>query len=147
MVEPLNPLPSSAPELSPERDPSGPDPIYGLGMVVVGVLVMGVAGAATLHFLFNAGTALTILGALAFVASLAISSMRDSLKARAARKAAARSIAGGVAVIEESKAAKAEAASEDVAATSADPERTVEDPAVEDAAEDAADRTEPTPRA
>lgn len=90
MVEPLNPMPSSAPELSPERDPAGPDPIYGLGMVVVGVLIMGVAGAATLHFVFNAGTALTILGALVFVASLAISSMRDSLKARAARKQAAR---------------------------------------------------------
>ncbi len=90
MVEPLNPLPSSGPELSSERDPSGPDPIYGLGMVVVGVLIMGVAGAATLHFVFNAGTALTILGALVFVASLAISSMRDTLKVRAARKQAAR---------------------------------------------------------
>lgn len=145
MVEPLNPLPSSAPELSPERDPSGPDPIYGLGMVVVGVLVMGVAGAATLHFLFNAGTALTILGALAFVSSLAISSMRDSLKARAARKAAARSIASGVAVIEkgdDSKAAKVEDVEPaDVAATSSDvtdADATVEDPA---------DRTEPTPSA
>lgn len=90
MVEPLNPLPSSGPEFSTESDPSGPDPIYGLGMVVIGVLIMGVAGAATLHFVFNAGTALTILGALVFVSSLAISSMRDSLKARAARKQAAR---------------------------------------------------------
>ena len=83
-------MPSSAPELSSDRDPSGPDPIYGLGMVVVGVLIMGVAGAATWHFVFNAGTALTILGALVFVSSLAASSMRDSLKARAARKQAAR---------------------------------------------------------
>jgi hypothetical protein len=68
--------------VAPERDPSGPDPIYGLAVLVVGILTMGVAGAATLHFVFNAGTALTILGALMFVASLAISSLKDSLRAR-----------------------------------------------------------------
>ena len=48
--------------VAPDSEPSGPDPIYGLALIVVGILTMGVAGAATLHYVFNAGTALTILG-------------------------------------------------------------------------------------
>ena len=72
--------------VAPDSEPSGPDPIYGLALIVVGILTMGVAGAATLHYVFNAGTALTILGAMLFVGSLAVSSLKDSLRARAERK-------------------------------------------------------------
>jgi hypothetical protein len=72
--------------VGPDSEPSGPDPIYGLALVVLGILTMGVAGAATLHYVFNAGTALTILGAMLFVGSMAVSSLKDSLRARAERK-------------------------------------------------------------
>jgi predicted membrane metal-binding protein len=90
--------------VAPERDPSGPDPIYGLALLVVGILTMGVAGAATLHFVFNAGTALTILGALMFVASLAISSLKDSLRARREKRQLSKPPASADGAVETSSA-------------------------------------------
>lgn len=54
----------------------GPDPVVGVGLVIFGVLIMGVAGAATLHYLFNFGTGLAILGAIVFLVSVVVSSLR-----------------------------------------------------------------------
>lgn len=65
-------------EMSPKL---GPDPVVGVGLVIFGVLIMGVAGAATLHYLFNFGTGLAILGAIVFLVSVVVSSLRASQKA------------------------------------------------------------------
>ena len=46
------------------------DPAYGAGLVILGILVMGISGAATWHYVFNAGTGIALLGALLFVAGV-----------------------------------------------------------------------------
>jgi hypothetical protein len=61
---------------SPVRRRASPDPVFGLGFVLLGILVMGVGGAATWHFVFNAGTGLALLGAVLFVGSVALSTLR-----------------------------------------------------------------------
>jgi len=55
----------------------GPDPVVGIGLVILGVLVMGIGGAATFHYVFNIGTAIAIVGALVFLVSVVLSSLRD----------------------------------------------------------------------
>lgn len=54
-----------------------PDPVIGIGLVILGVLVMGVAGAATLHYVFNIGTAIAIVGAIVFLVCVAMSSLSE----------------------------------------------------------------------
>ena len=61
-----------------ERDPPGPDPVLGVGLVILGVFIMGVAGAATAHYIFNLGTLIAIVGALLFVAFVTFSTFRQS---------------------------------------------------------------------
>jgi len=70
MVEPLTSVPVA------EKGP-GPDPVVGVGLVILGVLIMGIAGAATLHYVFNIGTAIAIVGAIVFLVSVALSSLRQ----------------------------------------------------------------------
>ncbi|MBK6519079.1 MAG: hypothetical protein IPM79_38700 [Polyangiaceae bacterium] len=60
----------------PQRG-DAPDPVVGIGLVILGVLVMGIAGASTLHYVFNIGTAIAIVGAIVFVVSVALSSLKD----------------------------------------------------------------------
>ncbi|MFO0550843.1 MAG: hypothetical protein U0271_20810 [Polyangiaceae bacterium] len=66
----------------------GLDPVIGLGLIILGVLVMGIAGASTQHYLFNAGTAIALLGAMIFVVAVALSALRETLaEKRALRRA------------------------------------------------------------
>jgi len=67
--------PREADASSPAKE--APDPVIGIGLVILGVLVMGVAGAATLHYLFNIGTAIAIVGAIVFIVCVAMSSLKD----------------------------------------------------------------------
>ncbi len=53
------------------------DPAIGVGLVILGIFVMGVSGAATWHYLFNVGTGIAIVGALLFVVSVTLSTLRD----------------------------------------------------------------------
>ncbi len=53
----------------------GPDPVVGIGLVIFGVLIMGISGAATWHYVFNAGTGMAILGAVWFVVAVTLSSL------------------------------------------------------------------------
>lgn len=55
----------------------GPDPVVGIGLVILGILVMGIGGAATFHYVFNIGTAILIVGALVFLVSVVLSSLKD----------------------------------------------------------------------
>jgi hypothetical protein len=53
------------------------DPSVGIGLVILGVLIMGVSGAATWHYPFNVGTGIAILGAVQFVVSVTLSTLRE----------------------------------------------------------------------
>jgi hypothetical protein len=55
----------------------GPDPVVGVGLVIVGILIMGIGGAATAHYLFNFGSGIAILGAVLFVLFVALSTYRE----------------------------------------------------------------------
>lgn len=55
----------------------GPDPVVGVGIFAVGLLIMGFGGAFTLHYVFNAGEGLVLLGAVVFLTSVAITSQRQ----------------------------------------------------------------------
>lgn len=61
----------------PDPKTEGPDPAVGAGLVITGVFIMGVGGAATAHYLFNVGTAVAILGAVLFVAAVTISAFKQ----------------------------------------------------------------------
>lgn len=54
----------------------GPDPIVGVGLVIVGILIMGISGAATAHYLFNFGSLIAMVGAVLFVTFVALSTYR-----------------------------------------------------------------------
>ena len=60
-----------------EHPNEGPDPVVGVGLVIVGILVMGIGGAANGHYLFNFGTGVAILGAILFVLAVTLSTYRD----------------------------------------------------------------------
>ena len=68
------------PDVTPsagDRSP-GPDPVVGVGVFVVGLFVMAVGGAANWHYVFNAGEGVLLLGAVMFLASVAITAHRQS---------------------------------------------------------------------
>ena len=54
----------------------GPDPVIGVGLFVVGLLVMATGGAFTWHYVFNVGEGILLLGAIVFLANTAITSLR-----------------------------------------------------------------------
>ena len=55
----------------------GPDPIWGVGLFAVGLLVMATGGAMTWHYVFNVGEGVLLLGAAVFLLSVAISSQKQ----------------------------------------------------------------------
>ena len=55
----------------------GPDPVIGAGIALFGIFVMGLAGAATWHFVFDAGVATAVAGAVIFVLFVALSAMKQ----------------------------------------------------------------------
>ncbi len=61
----------------PVSEKKSPDPVFGAGLVAVGILIMGIGGAATAHYLFNLGSGVAMLGAVMFVASVALSTYRQ----------------------------------------------------------------------
>jgi len=72
---------ASGQELGSRRD-EGPDPAIGAGIALLGIFVMGLAGAAHLHFVFDAGVATAIAGALIFVLFVALTAMKQRRAAR-----------------------------------------------------------------
>lgn len=44
-----------------------PDPALGITLVIIGIVTMGIGGAATWHYVFNIGSGIAILGAVLFV--------------------------------------------------------------------------------
>jgi len=67
----------------------GPDPVWGVGIFVVGLFVMAIGGAMTWHHVFNVGEGVLMLGAVVFLLFVAISSQKqDPIRLRAALRRA-----------------------------------------------------------
>lgn len=74
--------PNGAPIEASDR---GPDPVWGVGLFVVGLIVMAVGGAMTWHYVFNVGEAVLMIGSAVFLLFIAIAShKRDPIRWRAA---------------------------------------------------------------
>ena len=56
---------------------SGPDPVIGAGLALLGILLMGLGGARDAHYVFNVGVLTAVLGAGTFVLFVALSAMRS----------------------------------------------------------------------
>lgn len=82
---------SESPSPSVRKEP--PDPALGITMVIVGIVIMGIGGAATWHYVFNIGSGIAILGAVLFVTFVTWSTYAlrgtETLAASAAGSAAA----------------------------------------------------------
>jgi hypothetical protein len=62
--------------MAKRRRDVGPDPVWGVGAFCVGLLIMAIGGAATMHVVFNVGEGLMLIGAVYFLAALAIASLK-----------------------------------------------------------------------
>ena len=59
---------SLQPEAPPEpTEDVGPDPVWGLGLFVVGLFIMRTGGAMTWHYTFNVGEGILLLGVVVFL--------------------------------------------------------------------------------
>lgn len=67
---------STEPTHEPSAAAKGPDPVIGAGLSLLGIFVMGVAGAAGAHYAFNVGTLVACVGAVVFVLFVALSALR-----------------------------------------------------------------------
>ena len=63
----------------PERDAElghatdvGPDPAIGAGVTLLGIFLMGLGGSIDRHYFFNVGVLVAVLGAVMFVACVAL---------------------------------------------------------------------------
>jgi hypothetical protein len=66
------------------RQSEGPDPVIGAGIALFGIFVMGLAGARNMHFVFDAGMATAVAGAVLFVLFVALSAMKQRARAESA---------------------------------------------------------------
>jgi hypothetical protein len=55
----------------------GPDPAIGAGVTLLGIFLMGTAGARDAHYVFDAGVVTAVLGAATFVLFVALSAMKQ----------------------------------------------------------------------
>jgi len=78
---------ASAPAESESRRPSepgeaggdarsGPDPVIGAGITLLGIFLMGAGGATDAHYVFDVGVLFAVLGAATFVLFVALSAMK-----------------------------------------------------------------------
>lgn len=58
-------------------DKSGPDPVIGAGVALLGILLMGLGGARDAHYVFDVGVLTAVLGAGTFVLFVALSAMKQ----------------------------------------------------------------------
>jgi hypothetical protein len=70
--------PSGHNEMTDAHDAGkGPDPVIGAGLTLLGIFIMGVAGAAGAHYAFNVGTLVACVGAVVFVLFVALSALKQ----------------------------------------------------------------------
>ncbi len=73
--------------MSDETVDVGPDPVWGFGVFLVGMITMAVGGAFTRHWVFNIGETLLLLGVGIFVGCVAITSHRQEHLLKRLRRA------------------------------------------------------------
>ena len=56
---------------------AGPDPVTGAGITLLGIFLMGAGGAWDLHWVFDFGVLLAVVGAVTFVLCVALSAMKQ----------------------------------------------------------------------
>jgi hypothetical protein len=56
---------------------SGPDPVIGAGVTLLGIFLMGTGGARDAHYVFDVGVLTALLGAGTFVLFVALAAMRQ----------------------------------------------------------------------
>jgi hypothetical protein len=61
----------------PAPQASGPDPVVGAGITLLGIFLMGAGGARDLHYVFDVGVLLAVVGAGTFVLFVALSAMKQ----------------------------------------------------------------------
>jgi energy-converting hydrogenase Eha subunit A len=72
------PLPGGEAEPGRSSDAkSGPDPVIGAGITLLGIFVMGMGGARDLHYVFDVGMVTAVLGAGIYVLFVALSAMKQ----------------------------------------------------------------------
>jgi hypothetical protein len=76
------PSPSAVPPSDVEERPDetadvGPDPVWPLGLFIVGLLIMASGGAFTWHWVFMIGEALLLIGVVWFLAAVAITRLKQ----------------------------------------------------------------------
>lgn len=69
--------PNGPAEVTESTTGKGPDPVIGAGLTLLGIFIMGVAGAANAHYAFNVGTLVACVGAVAFVLFVALSALKQ----------------------------------------------------------------------
>lgn len=74
--EPSAPTETTEPTAGKGPD-SAPDPVIGAAMTLLGIFIMGVAGAANAHYAFNVGTLVACVGAAVFVLFVALSALKQ----------------------------------------------------------------------
>jgi hypothetical protein len=59
------------------RPAQGPDPVWGIGVFIVGLVTMATGGAKTWHWVFNVGEAVMLIGIATFLVVIAINAVRE----------------------------------------------------------------------
>ena len=73
--------------VSKRGNAAGPDPVWGLGVFIVGLLTMAFGGATTRHWVFNIGETLLLIGVIVFVGAVAVTSHRQEHVVKRLRRA------------------------------------------------------------
>lgn len=71
------------PPAAPRRATTGPDPVIGAGVTLLGIFLMGIGGAGDMHYLFNAGTLVAVAGAVLFVLFVTLTALRQRPRSEA----------------------------------------------------------------
>jgi hypothetical protein len=58
-------------------DRDSPDPVFGAGITLLGIFLMGTGGARDAHYVFDVGVATAVLGAVMFVLCVALSALKQ----------------------------------------------------------------------
>jgi hypothetical protein len=65
------------PLANPQGADVGPDPVIGAAITLLGILAMGISGAADAHYPFDVSVLVAVVGAGVFVGSVALSAMKQ----------------------------------------------------------------------
>ena len=61
----------------PGPNEKGPDPVWGVGVGIIGLLTMATGGALTWHWVFNVGELVMLIGAAMFLGAVTLTSLKE----------------------------------------------------------------------